>query len=310
MSKIAKTPLLEDRLLPFMLNNAPVRGRLVRLGYSVQDIVTAHDYPPCLAKILGESLLIVAMLSAQLKDDGLFGIQIKGDSAVPMLVADATFDGDLRAYAQMEEALSPDFWKQDALDLVQLFGENAHLSITLEQGAGSAAQRYQGVVALEGRSLADAVAQYFTQSQQVSVAFSLAFRAEAGKNKWHAAGMMIEQMPDIALASGGDDAARQEAWSYANAMLQTLQEDELLDAHITQEVLLDRLYHEQGVLVFAPKKYQAKCRCSRERIQRLLLSMSEADRVEMIVDGAANVHCQFCNQVEKFTMNDLNLGKH
>lgn len=294
-----------DRALPFMLEGTNVRGRIVYLHQIAATIIARHDYPHAVTKLLAETMVIAAMLSTNLKHEGMLTIQMKGEGPVTMVVVDVVHGGGLRAYAELAEGAAAQLAALANTDLKTLFGEKGYLAITLEPGEGL--QRYQGVVALEGAGIAEAVEAYFTHSQQIDVAFKIA--TETAHGQLRAGGMMIERMPEEGgIAASHDDA--DDAWRYAQAMLMTLKDSELCDPLLAQETVLERLYHEQGIVVYAPKAFNAGCRCSRERIHGLLMSMSDIERAEMLVDGTASVHCQFCNKTEAFTADDLGLKSH
>jgi len=298
-----------DQLQPFTLENAAVRGRLVRLGYVVDTILTRHAYPDAVSVLLGEVLCVASLLAANLKHEGIITIQMKGNGPVKLLVVDAAAErhGEagnlsqmaLRGYAELDEAKKHDI--PENASPRALMGEESYLAITYDPGRGM--QRYQGVVALEGNTLAEALSAYFTQSQQLDVVFRLAAaRGEAG---WSAGALMIERIAAEGGAAAGDT---HEAWSEALAYTHTLQPQELRDIGLPLPDLLFRLFHEVGVRVTEPVALVDNCRCSRARIQDLLLSMPAEDRAHMVVDGVVSVHCQFCNGTELFTPKDLELS--
>ena len=161
--------MLADSLTPFMINELPVRGRVVRLGAVVDQILSRHNYPEAVSRALAETLVIAGMLASNLKHQGVFTIQVQAKGAVTLLVVDAVFGGALRGYAQFDESKVAALPKNS--DLQDMFGEG-HLAITLDTGEG--AQRYQGIVPLEGDSVCDAVSRYFTQSQQMDISLKLA----------------------------------------------------------------------------------------------------------------------------------------
>lgn len=282
-----------DLLIPFLLHDSDVRGRVVRLGTTVDTILSRHAYPAPVKHVLGEMLLVAAMLSSNLKHEGIVTLQMKGKGAVSMLVADAVYGGVIRGCAE----LNPEITAQGT-GLRELLGEGAYLAITLDADEG---QRYQGVVELEGDSIVDALNAYFRNSQQLDVSFKLATSLQ--EDKWSAGGMMIERLP----AEDGDSEEALEHWHYAKVMLETLRTQELLDAALDPQDLLFRLYHEQGVVAYDAKPVSTACRCSRERILNLLLSMPKEDREHVLVEGKASVHCQFCNTTQEFFSGDLNL---
>lgn len=293
---VTHTPM-ENLLTPFLLQNQLVRGRLVRMGSAAETILARYDYPPHVRQMLGELLAVAAMLSANLKHEGIFTIQIRGKGLVPLVVVDAVYGGELRGYAEVSDGAADAIRAMEQYSPEAIVGEGAYLAITLDPGAGG--QRYQGIVALEGDSVAAAFVNYFTHSEQLDVELKLAVSEKA---PWVIGGMMIERMPEAAPAQ---KEANDEAWAYARAMLGTVKAAELLDPLLDAQTLLYRLFHEEGVIVYAAHTISVGCRCSRGRIEELLKSMSAEDRMHMIVDGAASVHCQFCNKTEKFTPQQL-----
>lgn len=294
-----------DRALPFMLEGTNVRGRIVYLHAVADAIIARHNYPAAIKHLLAETMVIASMLSTNLKHEGMLTIQMKGEGPVNLAVVDVVHGGGLRGYAELAEGAAAQLEALSTADLQTLFGQKGYLAITLEPGEGL--QRYQGVVALEGAGIAHAVEAYFTHSQQIDVAFKIATETVDGHIR--TGGMMIERMPEEGgIAATHEDA--DDAWRYAQAMLMTLKNEELTDPMLPQETVLERLYHEQGIVVYAPKEFNAGCRCSRERIHNLLMSMSDVERADMLVDGTASVHCQFCNTTQNFTGEELGLKAH
>lgn len=290
---------MENQLTPFMLEGGQVRGRVVRLGSVADTILSRYQYPAPVRRLLGELLVVAAMLSANLKQEGIFTIQIKGNGPVPLVVVDAVFGGALRGYAEVPDENRVQLESLADYSPRALVGENAYLAITLDPGAGM--QRYQGIVGLEGDSVAEALTNYFTQSEQLDVALMLAVSEQS---PWNVSGFMIERLPEVVAASE----ANAESWRYARAVAATITPEELRDPLLDAPVLLYRLFHEEGVWVYDPHPLSIGCRCSRERIEKLLLSMSATDRAEMIVDGKASVHCQFCNKSEVFAPQEIGVS--
>ncbi|MFM9891004.1 MAG: Hsp33 family molecular chaperone HslO [Rickettsiales bacterium] len=286
---------LDNVLTPFMLENAEVRGRVVRLGSTLDTILGRYDYPTPVARALGELVVVAAILSSSLKTEGILTIQIRGKGAVPLLVVDATHGGALRGYADVAPEHRTALDAAENTSLSDLFGDGAYLAITFDPGAGM--QRYQGVVALEGATIAEALLGYFRDSQQIEVILHLAV---AHAKHWSAAGILLERMPQAKAES--------DSWPYARAVAATVSDAELLDPLLDAPTLLYRLFHESGVWVYDAQGLTTHCRCSRERIEQMLLSMPTTDRADMVVDGAATVHCQFCNTEQRFTAEQLGLG--
>jgi molecular chaperone Hsp33 len=295
----------DNFITSFLLHDTQVRGRMVRLGAVVEDILERHDYPEPVSRILGEMLVMAALLSSNLKQEGIFTLEIRGAGAVRLMVADAVFGGTIRGYAQLREGA--EIQPLGAMAPRELLGADAYLAITIDPGEDM--QRYQGIVALEGESLADALHAYFRDSVQLAVDLKLAVAKSAeivgNKPRWRASGILIERLPgnDETLASISED----DSWHYARVMLATLTHKELLDAALDATDLLYRLFHEQGVVVYPARAITSGCRCSRARITTVLMSMPKSEREAMVMGGVIRVHCQFCNQAESFTPAEIGL---
>lgn len=292
-----------DTVTSFLIDRADVRGRLVRLGPIADTVLSRYQYPPAVTQVLGELLLVAAMLGSNLKHQGIFTIQIRGEGLIKLLVVDAVYGGQLRGFAEVTDDSRAAIEKLgEHATPAQLFGDNAYFAITLDPGEGM--QRYQGVVGLEGETITEALTHYFTHSQQVEVLFKLALARVDGN--WVAGGLMIERLP--AEGENVRSSEVEDGWRYANAIAATVKTEELTNPMLDAPALLYRLYHEEGVWVEEPHPLTTGCRCSRQRIEDLLLGMPDTDRADMVVDGVASVHCQFCNTTEKFTPAQLGLS--
>lgn len=286
----------EDTLTPFMINASPVRGRFIRLGISLDTILSRHAYPERVSRLLAETLVISGMLASNLKQDGLFTVQVQSKGGVSLLVVDAAYGGAVRGYAQFDEEAVATL---EGDGMASIFGEG-YLAITLDPGDGG--QRYQGVVPLEGDSISDAVQRYFIQSQQLDVCMKVAVGMQhmVGDDDvhWVAGGIYIEKMPD-------EDEADIDAWPRNKVLLETVRDDELLDKALSGGDLLHRLFHEDGVWVYEEQVLKDECRCSRDKIEKTLSGMEAAAIDEMAMDGEIEVVCQFCNKAEKFNPSDI-----
>ncbi len=193
-----------DRVLPFQLDALGVRGRLVRLGPSLDAIIERHGYPLAVARPLAEAMTLCAALATSLKYDGIFTLQISGDGPIRLLVADLTSDGALRGYAQFDSwklAVALGTGNHDAPDgyVPKLFGQG-RLAFTVDQGQHS--ERYQGVVPLEGATLADCAHIYFRQSEQLPTGIKITARRDETTDggHWRASALMVQQMPEFDAA--------------------------------------------------------------------------------------------------------------
>jgi molecular chaperone Hsp33 len=300
----AATAIPDDRIIPFQIEASQLRGRLVRLGPLVGEILRHHRYPPLVATRLAEALALTAALAAALKYDGIFTLQIKGDGPVRLLVADATSAGQMRGYAQFDEAavaalaaVEPD------PSVPRLFGAG-YLAFTVDQGQHS--ERYQGIVELMGMTLADCIHAYFRQSEQLEAAILIAGEpgdGSAGPGGWRAGALMLQRLPPEGPEPERESA--EETWRRAIALMGSCSAAELTDPALSPEDLLYRLFHEEGVRVYRPVELKAECRCSRERVERVLAALPAPDLEDMKIDGRVFVTCEFCGRTYDFEETDL-----
>lgn len=282
----------DDLILPFRLENRAMRGKLIRLGASISDILTRHDYPQPVSRLLGEATCLAGMMGSSLKFDGRLILQSQSDGPVALMVADFATPGNLRGYARYDAAAAADANGK-------MLGRG-HLAFTIDQGAHM--ERYQGIVALAGQSLTDAAHGYFKQSEQIPTLIHLAAGPiHTGEGAaWRAGGIMLQHMP----GEGGalDDAAEEEDWSRAGVLLQTVEAHELLDPTLSPQHLLYRLFHEEQVRVFEPQPLRAHCSCSEPGVRALLQQFSPEERSTMLEDdGLIGVNCEFCSRKYHFS---------
>ncbi len=289
----------DDLVLPFQAEQADVLGRLVKLGPTVDTILSRHDYPEPVSRLLGEAVALTALLGAALKFDGKFILQASTDGPVDLLIADYQVPGELRGYARFDAervaALAPG---------EKLLGEG-HLAMTIDRGAET--ERYQGVVPLEGESLTEAAHTYFQQSEQLPTFIRLAvarhYRPGEGGDKnwsWRAGGLLVQKLTREGGHGGGQGTIAEEDWTRASALAETVEDHELLDPTLPPDRLLYRLFHEEQVRAYRPVPLESYCSCSRERVEELLKRFSTEDLAEMVVDGEVWVTCEFCNRRYNF----------
>jgi molecular chaperone Hsp33 len=281
-----------------------VRGRIVRLGAVADDILRRHDYPAPVSALLAEAVALTAMLGASLKFEGKFILQTKTDGPVDMIVSDYAVPGKIRGYAHFEKGA-----KFDDVEPHALLGQG-HLAMTVDQGLDM--ERYQGIVALDGSSLANAAHNYFRQSEQIPTSLKLAAgplvgRGREARENWRAGGIMIQHLPreggssPMQMSSGDAPQGSEERvvesgdWVKARLLLDTVEDHELLDPTLLPERLLYRLFHEDGVTVYPAVRLERHCTCSRERIETILKQFSANDLKDMTVDGEIIVTCEFCS---------------
>ncbi|MBF9234903.1 Hsp33 family molecular chaperone [Microvirga alba] len=302
----------DDVVLPFAVEPLDVRGRVVRLGPSIDTILTRHGYPDVVARVIGEAAALTVMLGASLKFEGRFQLQTKTDGPIEMLVVDFDAPDRLRATARFDkdklEALG-----SGTLKTGDLLG-SGYLAMTIDQGSDTS--RYQGVVAMEGQGLEEAAHQYFRQSEQIPtrVRLAVAEQFENGRHTYRAGGLMIQFLPtspdrmrqadlapgDIPEGHSSNDLGipnEDDAWVEAKALIETIEDHELVDPAVSSERLLYRLFHERGVRVFDGLNVHEECRCSETRVMSMMRRFSPEDRRDMVGDnGRIGITCEFCSR--------------
>jgi molecular chaperone Hsp33 len=282
----------DDLILPFQAEHAEVAGRLVKLGPVVDTILSRHAYPEPVSQLLGEAVALTALLGAALKFEGKFILQASTDGPVDLLVADYQVPGGLRGYARF----STD--RLAALPQGAPLLGSGHLAMTIDRGADT--ERYQGVVPLEGGSLAGAADTYFRQSEQLPtfIRLAVARHYQAGEHgwRWRAGGLLVQKL----TREGGRGRSRETAfaaedWTRAKALAETVEDHELLDPTLPPDRLLYRLFHEEQVRAYRAVPLHSYCSCSEARVEDLLRRFSAEELADMVVDGEVAVTCEFCN---------------
>lgn len=249
-----------------------MRGEIVNLGATWRAVLERREYPPPLRAILGELMAAAALLSALLKFEGTLIMQAQGKGPVTLLVVECASDLSMRAIAH---------WQGDLPEatLKGLLGDG-RFAITLDPQDGK--QKYQGIVSLEGATVAEVLEHYMAASEQLDTRFWLA-ASEAG-----AAGMLLQRLP-------GRDSVEVDAWDRATHLGATLTARELLELPAGE--IIHRLYHEEDIRVFQPKSVAFRCSCTRERVMAML-RMLGYDEVRSVLAERGNVEvsCDFCNR--------------
>jgi molecular chaperone Hsp33 len=282
-----------DRLLHFTLPDRNARGRVVRLGPVVEDILVAHDYPPALKQLLGEALVLTVLMGALLKDEGSqLTLQAQSDDGIVSLLVCDYRDGELRGYARHDEDRIEALGANPSLEA--LFG-GGYLAITFDLAATD--QRYQGVVPLEGASLSEAVERYFAQSEQVPALIRTAVRA--GFGGIIAAGLLVQHLPEgeegrerIHVRMGHAE------WEHVAVLAGSMTEDELVDPDLSLEALAWRLFHgEREVRVLPGAAIKRGCRCTVVHFEEVIARFPKEDRNDMRDEhGIIRVDCAFCSR--------------
>lgn len=300
-----------DEVLPFQLDALGVRGRLVRLGAALDAVIERHGYPLSVARPLAEAMVLCATLASSLKYDGIFTLQIAGEGPIRLLVTDLTTDGALRGYAQFDSwklAVALGGGTGDAPEgyVPKLFGRG-RLTFTVDQGPHT--ERYQGIVPLEGATLADCAHTYFRQSEQLPTGLKVAAErvVEGTAGHWRAASLMVQQMPEFdAGRLDVDREQREDDWRKAVILMASATEAEMLDPALPGTTLLHRLFHAEEPRLFGRRPVLARCRCSRQRIDRVLRSIKRQELDDLRdASGRVVVKCEFCSTEYAYDDRDL-----
>ncbi|PWB58419.1 MAG: Hsp33 family molecular chaperone HslO [Nitrosomonadales bacterium] len=261
-----------DSLQRFLFEHAAVRGEIVHLDTTWQAVLERREYPPVLRGMLGELMAAAALLAASLKFTGSIILQMQGEGAVKLLVVDCMSDLTMRAMAHWEGEVAGG-------SLAELLG-NGRFVITIDPRDGR--KTYQGIVDLAGQSVADALEDYMSRSEQLDTRLWLA------ADEQQAAGMLLQKMPQ-------DHEADPDAWQRAVHFASTLTRRELLGLPARQ--IIHRLYHEEDIRVFDPQAVNFHCPCSRERVAGMLRMLGHQEVQAMLQEqDAIEVDCEFCNR--------------
>lgn len=284
-----------DLVLPFQIDSLDVRGRITRLGPTLSEVLAAHAYPAPVAQVLAEALALTSLLGSVLREDGgQMTLQAKSNGPVSLMVADYLAPGAVRGYAQFDAEAIRNI--EPGASLETLFGEG-YLALTVDKTLNT--ERYQGIVSLQGASLAEAAGEYFQNSEQLPSLVKLAVRRDGLTGEWFAGGMLIQHLPHG--EEGGPRHFAADAphpnWQHAIILANTIRPEELTDPTVTLETVLWRLFHQDEPRVYDSIGIHRGCRCTRERIQSVLRQFSFEDLMHMREpDGSIHVNCAFCSK--------------
>lgn len=289
-----------DQPLVFTLPNQHARGRFVRLGPVLDLILSAHGYPPALERVLADALVLTALLGSTLKDaGGQFTLQAQTQNGIIDLLVCDYRGGEIRGYLKFDAERAAEMPVEPSL--FALFGKG-YLAITFDQDASG--ERYQGIVPLEGESLAEAAQNYFEQSDQLPTLIKLALGHGEGKSCF-AGGMMIQYLPD---GEEGKERLHVRAdnpeWEHVLALAETLKDEELVDPDLSMETLAWRLFHEDEVRVSVGTKLSRGCRCNQDYLESVIERFPLEERKHMADDqGNIVIDCAFCSKLFPISAN-------
>ncbi|MBI3480413.1 MAG: Hsp33 family molecular chaperone HslO [Nitrosomonadales bacterium] len=274
-----------DSLQRFLFEKSHVRGELVHLDDAWRAVLERHDYPPALRAVLGELMAAAVLLAATLKLRGSLVLQIQGKGPVTLLVVECDGELNVRATAKWQGEL-------DGFDFAQMVGDGRFV-ITLDPRDGG--QTYQGIVALDGSSVAEVLQNYMLRSEQLETRLWLAADEQG------AAGLLLQKMPGEGgnFVAESDDGLDGDMWPRVTMLADTLQPEELLG--LPAQELIRRLYREEDVRLFDIQRVAFRCTCSRDKVGRML-RMLGPDEVQSVLaeQGMVEVSCEFCNHQYRF----------
>ncbi len=305
LSDLIRADRSDDLVQPFRIDPFALRGRLVRLGPALDHILSQHAYPEPVAMMLGEAITLAVVLAGALKYDGVFTLQTKGDGPIRLIVADVATDGAVRGYAQYDhqrlDAVTAAAGAAALGSVPRLLG-GGYIAFTVDQGEDT--DRYQGIVELAGATLADCAQHYFRQSEQIQAGIKLAVGQAGPGGAWRAGGLMLQRVPpDGGFGVIADDV--EDAWRRAMVLMSSATPAELVDPELAPRRLLLRLFHQEGVRVFDTHPLEARCRCSRERIETILRAFPSDELDDMQKERVITVTCEFCSRRYTFDADQI-----
>jgi molecular chaperone Hsp33 len=287
-----------DCLHRFMFEQFPIRGHLVHLDAAWRALIEHREYPAAVRDTLGEAVAASLLLAATVKFEGVLSLQLQGDGPVHLLLAQCTGGLGVRGLARYQEDVHTGAGAgtgADADGIVNLIGAG-NLTVTLETDDGT--QRYQGIVPVAGRRLAESLQVYFENSEQLPTRLWL--HADA----FGASGMLLQKLPAAEAPPGADTAAVEDAWRRVQLIGETLTPEELHT--LADAEILRRLFNEDDVRLFEPAPVYFRCRCSRERVSRMLQGLGHAETRSVLAErGEVEVRCDFCNRAYVFDAVDV-----
>jgi molecular chaperone Hsp33 len=278
-----------DTLHRFLFDHFPIRGHLVHLDAAWRALIEHREYPDTIRETLGEAVVASLLLAATIKFDGVLSLQLQGDGPMHLLLAQCTSGLGVRGLARYREGAG------SAQKISELIG-NGNLTVTLE--TEESAQRYQGIVPIEGERLADSLQAYFQNSEQLPTRLWLHADAQG------ASGMLLQKLPGASSLPPADAALVEDAWRRVQLVADTLTPEELRT--LADAEILHRLFNEDDLRLFEPSPVYFRCRCSRERVAGMLQGLGEAETRSVIAErGKVEVHCDFCNRAYVFDAVDV-----
>jgi len=307
----------DDTVLPFQLDVSDIRGRVVRLDGALDEILSQHQYPPQIEALVAEAALLTALIGQSIKLRWKLSLQVRGKGPARLIATDYYGPSDegeparIRAYASYDaDRLDPDASAYSQVG-------DGYFAVMLDQGAGMTP--YQGFTPIAGTSLSDCAQTYFAQSEQLPTRFALTFgksQMPGQPAQWRGGGVMLQHMPQVGQSVASPEGTGEggllthtdilagepaENWTRVNALLDTVEELELIGPTVAPTELLVRLFHEESPRVFDATPVHFGCSCSADKVRQTMSIYSQKDIVHMTTpEGIVTADCQFCGAHYEF----------
>ncbi len=314
----------DDTVTPFHVDALNIRGRVVRLGPVLDEILTRHAYPESVSRLLAEFIALTAILGSSLKFDGKFILQTQTQGPVSLLVVDFQTPNNLRAYARFDKIKVEEARIKGIDKNLDLLGTGV-LVMTIDPDDNT--NRYQGIVELDGNTLEEAARTYFKQSEQIPTEIRLAVAQNSVRNSngkptqsWRAGGMEIQFLPGsgqvpIKQDLPGDgvpeemiestDISMPDGWVEAKSLIATLGDIELVDPEVSSATLIHRLFNQHEYFRYSEKHLHDKCSCSREKLLTVLAGFDPDEIEQCTVNGKIVADCEFCSSSYHFDPDEI-----
>ena len=275
-----------DQLQRFIFERSDIRGEILTLEKSYQDVLANGSYPEAIQQLIGQFLAAAGLLSATLKFEGVITLQAQGTGPLSLIMSDCTRHHNLRAIAKFDPKLS----YENNTPLTELIGKGT-LTLTIDPSQG---ERYQGVVPLESASLAECLEDYFARSEQLMTRIWLSAEIQSDSPK--AAGLLLQALPHQLESTPEEN---QRLWEHTTQLADTITAEEQLS--LNHEEQLFRLFHQDELRLFEPSPVQFFCSCSEERFSKTLVSMGQKEVLDILKEnGLILIKCEFCHQQYRF----------
>ncbi len=283
---------MSDQLKKYLFEDHTVRAQVVSIRDTWQEIQARHDYPPAVRKLLGELVAASALLAANIKFNGTVVLQLQGDGPIGLIVVECHADLGMRATVKLrdEQTVPEDSTFQSLLNS----GGNGRFSVMLDPQDRQPGQHpYQGIVALVGNSVAEALEHYMSASEQLQTRLWLACDEQC------AAGLLLQQLPKQGGKGVQDDESfAQESpdpdtWQRAQTLADTIKQEELLT--IAPDTVIRRLYWQEDLRAYEPMPISYRCTCSREKVADVLLKLGKDEVDDILAEqGRVQINCDYC----------------